>query len=70
LENSKILKNSHERNQPVLHLSVAEIWDGSEGNMVREFEEAVWQTPLKSVSPPVKTTFGYHLIWVHEREEE
>jgi peptidyl-prolyl cis-trans isomerase C len=40
------------------------------GNMVREFEEAVWQTPLKSVSPPVKTTFGYHLIWVHEREEE
>tara|TARA_X000001036_G_scaffold25812_1_gene21523 strand:+ start:411 stop:758 length:348 start_codon:yes stop_codon:yes gene_type:complete len=39
------------------------------GNMVQEFEEAVWQTPLKTVSPPIKTTFGYHLIWVHEREE-
>ena len=40
------------------------------GNMVREFEEAVWSTPLKTVSTPVKTQFGYHLIWVHERDEE
>ena len=39
------------------------------GQMVREFEEAVWSTPLKTVSEPVKTQFGYHLIWVHEREE-
>ena len=39
------------------------------GQMVREFEEAVWSTPLKTVSPPVKTQFGYPLIWVHEREE-
>ena len=40
------------------------------GNMVREFEDAVWSTPLKTVSPPGKTQFGYHLIWVHERDEE
>ena len=40
------------------------------GNMVREFEEAVWSTPLKTVSTPIKTQFGYHLIWVHERDEE
>jgi peptidyl-prolyl cis-trans isomerase C len=39
------------------------------GQMVREFEEAVWNTPLKTVSEPIKTQFGYHLIWVHEREE-
>ena len=39
------------------------------GQMVREFEEAVWSTPLKTVTGPIKTTFGYHLIWVHEREE-
>ena len=39
------------------------------GQMVREFEEAVWSIPLKTVSSPVKTQFGYHLIWVHEREE-
>ena len=39
------------------------------GQMVREFEEAVWTTPLKTVSAPIKTQFGYHLIWVHVREE-
>ncbi|MBJ64485.1 MAG: peptidylprolyl isomerase [Euryarchaeota archaeon] len=39
------------------------------GQMVREFEDAVWTTPIKTVSEPVKTQFGYHLIWVHEREE-
>ena len=40
------------------------------GQMVREFEEAVWSIPVASVSEPVKTQFGYHLIWVHERDEE
>ena len=39
------------------------------GQMVREFDEAVWTLPLKTVSEPIKTQFGYHLIWVHEREE-
>lgn len=39
------------------------------GQMVREFEDAVWSIPLKTVSSPIKTQFGYHLIWVHEREE-
>ena len=40
------------------------------GRMVAEFEQAVWTTPLKTVSPPVKTQFGYHLIWVHERDQD
>ncbi len=40
------------------------------GNMVKEFELAVWATPLKTVSPPVKTQFGYHLFWVHDRDSE
>jgi peptidyl-prolyl cis-trans isomerase C len=39
------------------------------GQMVRPFEEAVWNNELASVSEPVKTQFGYHLIWVHERDE-
>ena len=39
------------------------------GQMVREFDEAVWTIPLKTVSEPIKTQFGYHFIWVHEREE-
>jgi peptidyl-prolyl cis-trans isomerase C len=38
--------------------------------MVKEFELAVWSTPLKTVSQPVKTQFGYHLIWVHERDSK
>ena len=40
------------------------------GQMVADFDKAVWSTPINSVSPPVKTQFGYHLIWVHERDEE
>ena len=39
------------------------------GQMVREFESTVWSIPLNTVSLPVKTQFGYHLIWVHQREE-
>ncbi len=39
------------------------------GMMVREFDAAVWSIPLSSTSDPVKSQFGYHLIWVHEREE-
>jgi len=39
------------------------------GVMVREFDEAVWNIPLSTTSNPVKSQFGYHLIWVHEREE-
>jgi|TARA_B110000902_G_C13937957_1_gene448570 peptidyl-prolyl cis-trans isomerase C len=39
------------------------------GQMVPPFEEAVWKNELSTVSEPVKTQFGYHLIWVHERDE-
>jgi peptidyl-prolyl cis-trans isomerase C len=41
----------------------------NQGDMVREFDNAVWSIPIDSVSDPIKTQFGYHLIWVHEREE-
>ena len=40
-----------------------------QGRMVKPFEDVVWSAPLKTVSDPVKTEFGYHLIWVHERDE-
>ena len=40
------------------------------GMMVREFDNAVWTIPLSTTSEPVKSQFGYHLIWVHEREED
>ena len=41
-----------------------------QGQMDNEFDEVVWKTPLNEPSEPVKTQFGYHLIWVHEREEK
>lgn len=34
------------------------------GMMVKEFEEAAFSLPLGSVSKPIKTEFGYHLIKV------
>ena len=37
------------------------------GQMVREFEEAVWTMPVASVSEPIKTQFGYHLIEITSR---
>ena len=69
-KNSKISKKPHGKNLHAHQVRKVETLAGlGKGQMVREFEEAVWSTPLKTVSPPVKTQFGYHLIWVHEREE-
>jgi len=38
------------------------------GQMVPEFEAAVFSQPLGEVGQPVKTSFGYHLIKVQQRE--
>ena len=40
------------------------------GQMVPEFEEAVFSIPLDVVSSPVKTQFGYHLVLVTDRQNE
>ena len=38
-----------------------------EGQMVKEFEAAVWSGEIESVpSEFVRTQFGYHIIWIHE----
>ena len=39
------------------------------GQMVPEFEEAVFSMNEGELSEPVKTSFGYHLIKVEERHE-
>lgn len=36
-------------------------------DMVAPFEDAAYATPVGSVSEPVRTRFGYHLIYVQER---
>jgi len=41
----------------------------TEGQMVNEFEQAVWSSVVETVpSEFVRTKFGYHIIWVHERK--
>ena len=40
-----------------------------ERQMVREFSAACFEQPLNQVDRFVKTQFGYHIIWVHERDE-
>lgn len=39
------------------------------GQMVKEFETASYSLPLKSLSEPILTKYGYHLILVDSREE-
>ncbi|GAB4380799.1 MAG: peptidylprolyl isomerase [Salibacteraceae bacterium] len=36
-------------------------------DMVYPFETAAYKTPVGSVSEPVRTQFGYHLVFVHDR---
>lgn len=42
----------------------------SKGQMVPGFEKAAFEGELQKVIGPVKTQFGYHLIWVEEKKEE
>jgi foldase protein PrsA len=41
----------------------------SKGEMVQEFEDAVFSLELNQVSEPVKSTYGYHVIQVTEISE-
>lgn len=36
-------------------------------NMVYPFETAAYNTPVGEISEPVRTSFGYHLVKVHDR---
>ncbi len=37
------------------------------GQMVKEFENAAFDTEINKVSDPIKTQFGYHLIKVYDK---
>jgi len=41
----------------------------SAGWAIKPFEDAAYNTPVDSVSMPVRTKFGYHLILVHDRRK-
>lgn len=38
------------------------------GQMVPEFEKAAFETPVGKISEPVKTQFGWHLIYVTDKK--
>lgn len=40
------------------------------GQMVREFDEAVFKMAIGEIAGPVKTQFGYHLIKLNAKNEE
>lgn len=43
-------------------------WFGR-GRMVKEFEDAAFSTPKGSVSEPVRSSFGFHLIFVEDHKD-
>jgi len=40
------------------------------GRMVKEFEDAAFDAPLKTAVGPVKTEYGYHIIYVEQKTPE
>lgn len=40
------------------------------GDFVAPFSEAALEIPEGEIGGPVETDFGYHIIWVHERETQ
>lgn len=39
------------------------------GKMVPEFDQAAWELPMDTISDPVKTQFGYHIIKITDKKE-
>ncbi len=41
----------------------------SRGQMVKEFEDAAFSMEVGEVSNPIKTQFGYHLIYLTDKKD-
>ena len=46
-----------------------ELGEFGRGQMVREFDEVVFNGELNSVHGPIKTQFGYHLLEITSRTD-
>jgi parvulin-like peptidyl-prolyl isomerase len=44
-------------------------WFGK-GTMVKEFEEAAFNSPIGEIIGPIKTQFGYHILKVNKRDKK
>lgn len=40
------------------------------GAMVDSFDKACWEADIRTIQGPIKTEYGYHLIFVHERNTD
>ncbi len=49
--------------------SGGDLGEFSRGQMVREFDEVVFSQEIGKTHGPVKTQFGYHLIWIDSRKD-
>ncbi|WP_346837264.1 peptidylprolyl isomerase [Microbulbifer sp. SAOS-129_SWC] len=49
--------------------SGGDLGEFSQGQMVPEFDKAVFSGELNKVQGPIKTQFGYHLLEVTERSD-
>jgi len=41
----------------------------AKGQMVKEFEDAAFSMAVGEVSEPIKTSFGYHLIYLTDKKD-
>ena len=69
IENGAVFSDiAKEHSQCPSGRSGGELGTFNPGQMVREFDQVVFSAELNKVHGPVKTQFGYHLIWINSRD--